>query len=181
MRVDDPHPEGEPKPDLIPLEVPVPPGLAKVFGYRYGLRFVSFHWEPSGDDVFFDDGRHRGTGDGRGFLSYLRHRHVASHMEPYNLGGSDTDADYALVIDRDQDLAGIISIAAARTFLKSQYPPPPELTAEQVEQTRRAVEETMAQGWREIKVDPDAIRRIIEERRQALEKMLSYLERWPHV
>ena len=132
-----PHPEGEPKPDLIALEVPVPPGLAAAFGYRYGARFVTFHWEPGGDDVFFDDGRHSGTGDGRSFLAYLRHRHVALHLDPFNFGGSDEEADYVLVLDREQDLASVIPIAAARTFLKSQHSPPPELTPDQLEQARR--------------------------------------------
>jgi hypothetical protein len=178
---DQPHPEGEPKPDLILLAVPVPPGLAEVFGYRYGARLVSFHWEPSGDDVWFDDGRHSGTGGGWGFLAYLRHRHVAPHLEPYNLGGSDMEADHALVIDRQQDLAGIIPVAAARAFLQNQLPPLPHLTPEQTEQAGRALDEAAAQGWREVRVDPDAVLRIMEERRRALEQMLSYLERWPHV
>src|SRR5437016_2755356 len=112
MHVQSPHPEGEPKPEIILLDVPVPPSLAGVFGYRGQSRFVSFHWEPSGDDVWFDDGRCSGTGDGRGFLAYLRHRHVASHLEPYNLGGSDTEADHAFVIDTDRDLAGVMPVAA---------------------------------------------------------------------
>lgn len=177
----DRHPDGEPKPDLIPLDVPVPPGLARVFGYRERARFVSFHWEPSGDDVFFDDGRRSGTGDGRGFLAYVRHRHVAPHLEPYDLGGCDREADHVFVIDQELDLAGVVPIAAARRFLKSQLPPLPPLTPEQMEAARHAVDEAVAQGWREVRVDPDAVRRIMEERRQALEQMLSYLERWPHV
>jgi hypothetical protein len=175
--VEDRHPEGEPKPDLIPLEVPVPVGLATVFGYRYGSRFVAFHWDPGGDEVFFNDGRLSGTGDGRGFLAYLRHRHVAPHLEPYNLGGSDTEADHAFVIDREHDLAGIIPTAGARVFLKSQYPPPPALTEEECAEARRAVEAVVAQGWREQHVDPIAVLRIMNERRQALEKMLAYLNR----
>lgn len=177
----DQYPEGEPKPDLIPLEIPMPPGLAAVFGYRSNARFVGFHWEPSGDDVIFDDGRLLGTGDGWAFLAYRNHHTVASHLEPYNLGYSDVEAEHVLVLDRANDLPGIIPVAAARTFLKSQHPPPPELTPEQLEQARRAVAEAVAQGWREQKIDPEIVRRIMEERRQELAKMLAYLERWPHV
>ena len=181
MHPEDRHPEGEPKPELIPLEVPVPPGLATVFGYRAGSRFVGFHWEPSGDDVIFDDGWHLGTGHGWAFIAYRNHRAVSPHLEPYNLGYSDAAAEHVLVIDREHDLAGIIPIAAARTFLKSQYPPPPELTPEELELARRALIEAVAQGWREQKVDSDAVARIMAERRKAIEQMKAYLDRWPHV
>jgi hypothetical protein len=181
MHVEDQHPEGDPKPDLLPLEVPVPPGVAATFGYRAGSRFVGFHWEPSGDDVIFDDGRYLGTGDGWAFAAYRNHRTVSPHLEPYNLGYSDVDSEHVLVIDCTNDLAGIIPIADARAFLKSQYPPLPELTPEQMEQARRAVMDVVAHGWREQQVDPNVVRRIMEERRRALAQMISYLDRWPHV
>src|SRR5260221_514912 len=74
MHPDEQHPEGDPKPELIPLEVPVPPGLAAVFGYRADSRFVGFRWEPSGDNVIFDDGQHLGTGHGWAFIAYRNHR-----------------------------------------------------------------------------------------------------------
>ena len=159
----------------------MPPGLAAIFGYRADSRFVGFHWEPSGDDVIFDDGRYLGTGDGWAFVAYRNHQSVSPHLEAYNLGYSDVDAEHVLVIDRENDLAGIIEVAAARTFLKSQHPPPPQLSPEQLEQARRAVIDAVSQGWREQQVDSETIRRIMDERRRALAQMIAYLDRWPHV
>jgi hypothetical protein len=43
--------------DLTPLNVPVPPMLAKVMGYRGEARFVSFQWTPYGDEADYSDGR----------------------------------------------------------------------------------------------------------------------------
>jgi len=146
--------EGEPNPELIPLDVPVPPGLAHVFGYRGAARFVGFHFEPSGDDVLLDDGRQFGTGDAWSFLVYRRHPAVAPHLEPYNLGYSDMEAAHVLVIDRSHDLAGIIPVAAARPFLKRQHPPPPHLSPQQLDAARRAIERTLVRGWQEQRLDP---------------------------
>jgi hypothetical protein len=181
MQENDRLPEGEPHPELIPLDVPVPPALTEVFGYRGQARFVGFHWEPSGDDVVFDDGRVFGTGDGWSFAAYRRHAAVAQHLEPYNLGYSDMDAMHALIIDRSHDLAGIIAIAEVRPFLKHQHPPPPDLSPEQLAEARHALEQAITRGWVEHRVDPEIVRQIMDERRQALMRMVSYLDQWPHV
>src|SRR5262249_57278337 len=38
------------------LSVPVPPRLAELIGYRGEARWVAVHWEPCGDESFYDDG-----------------------------------------------------------------------------------------------------------------------------
>lgn len=48
--------------DILPQVVPVPPQPAQAIGYRGDARFAAVHWEPRGDDVYFDDGRRTGTG-----------------------------------------------------------------------------------------------------------------------
>ena len=91
------------------------------------------------------------------------------------------EADHVLIIDRETHLAHIAPIAAARTFLKAQHPPPPELTPYELEEMRRAIEETLITGWREVKVDPAAVQRAMDEERQAIARITAYLDQWPNV
>jgi hypothetical protein len=57
----------------VPVDVPLPPQLAETFGYPGQARYVAFHWTPSGDEVYYDDGRLGGTGASWAFLTYKRH------------------------------------------------------------------------------------------------------------
>jgi hypothetical protein len=172
-------PEGPTPLPGTPSVVPVPPGLAETFGYRGRARFVAFHWEPAGDEVVYDDGRLSGTGASHAFLAYRRHPKVAAHLEAYNLGYSDVEAEHCLLLDRESGTASITPLAAARAFLREQHPPPPEVTAGQLEEVRRAVEAAVRKGWHEVRVDPEVIRRALEEQRQALTRLLAALDGWP--
>jgi len=170
-----PH-QGDPKPDLIALAAPVPPDLARVFGYRGTAQFVGFRWEPGGEDIKFDDGKHSGRGDMDSWLAYLQHPAVYPHLDGYR----DLETAHALVIDRVHHLAGVIPIACVRMFLKQQYPPDSQMKPEQLAQSRHSIERTLVKGCQEQPVE-GAVRRHIRERRIALAKMMSYLDRWPHV
>ena len=97
--------------ELIPLPIPVPPDLAEAFGYPGDSRFVGVSWQPAGDEVVYHDGRSFGTGDPWAFLVYIRHRVVAPHLEPYNLGSSDCEATHCLIIDRQEHRAAIAVVA----------------------------------------------------------------------
>src|SRR4051794_19243387 len=83
----------------VRLDVPVPPRLAELIGYRGEARWVAFHWEPSGDESFYDDGQASGTGSAWAYLAYVRHPAVASAVAPYNFGSSDSEATECLVLD----------------------------------------------------------------------------------
>jgi hypothetical protein len=37
--------------ELTPLNIPIPPMLAKAFGYKGEARYVSFQWTPYGDEA----------------------------------------------------------------------------------------------------------------------------------
>ena len=49
---------------LTPLNIPVPPVLAKALGYKGEARYVSFQWTPYGDEADYSDGRLSGTATG---------------------------------------------------------------------------------------------------------------------
>jgi hypothetical protein len=55
--------------DLTPIQVPVPPMLAKAIGYKGEARFVSFQWTPNGDEAEYSDGRRSATGNWQAFLA----------------------------------------------------------------------------------------------------------------
>jgi hypothetical protein len=86
----------------VRLSVPVPPGLAEAIGYRGEARWVAFHWEPCGDESFYDDGRSSGTGAPWPYLAFARHPVVAPAIAPYDLGSSDSEARECLVLDRGE-------------------------------------------------------------------------------
>lgn len=58
---------------FVPLDIPVPPKTARVFGYPASARHVAFHWEPIGDELCYDDGRIAGTGNWYPFLQCRSH------------------------------------------------------------------------------------------------------------
>jgi len=177
-------PDNDPEAGPVPLDVPVPPGLAEAVGYAGDARYVGFYWIPGGDEIVYDDGMTSGTGNPWAWLAFKRHRNVAPHLEEYNLGYSDLEAEHALIVDRDHDLASVALIRAAHQFLRAQHPPPPEPTPYEREELERHLQEMVErvqQGSREVKVDPEVIRQAMEKRRQDIARILAYLDAWPEV
>jgi hypothetical protein len=166
------------EPEVTPLEVPLPPDAARLFGYPGDARLVAFHWEPAGDEVVYDDGRLSGTGESFVFLTYRRHPAVAPHLEPYNLGYSDREAEHRLVIDTEEGRAGVATAADARALIRDQHPPPPELSPYELEEARRFLEEAFSEGWREVRVDPEEVRQGMAAQRRAIAEMVEYLDRF---
>src|SRR5918992_3269646 len=68
---------------FTPLNVPVPPMLAKAIGYKGKARFVSFHWTPSGDEAYYSDGRISATGNWQAYLAYIRHPAVSPLLKRF--------------------------------------------------------------------------------------------------
>jgi hypothetical protein len=105
------------------LPLLVPPRLAEAFGYPGGAACVGFCWHPAGDEVEYDDGRLAGTGEGRAYLRYTRHRAIAPHLAPYELGSSDAPARHRLALDRRARTLYVATDREARAHLGAQWPP----------------------------------------------------------
>lgn len=161
-----------------PVDIPLLPELAETFGYRGDARYVGFYWTPMGDEVVFTDGRGSGSGQSWAFLAYRRHRAVRTLLDGWNLGYSDVDAEHCLVLDRERNRASVAPLAEARAFLESQHPPPPELSPEEAEALRERVEAILRE-WREAAIDPAELRRVMDEQRGRLGRMVSFLDMCP--
>jgi hypothetical protein len=161
------------------VDVPVPPDLAEAFGYRGQARFVGFCWSPLGDELNYDDGRSAGSGASHAFLTYKRHKSVEPLLRGWNLGYSDAEAEHCLLLDRQRNRASIAPLAVARAFLKAQHPPARPLSAQEAETLRRQIEEAIAQGWQEVRVNPAEVQRLMQEQRQRVGRMVSFLDMCP--
>ncbi len=95
--------------------------MEKALGYKGDARYVAFYWTPAGDEAMYEDGLMAGTGEWPAWLDYVRHSLVESHLEPYNLGSSDFDADHYLVLDRQERRVYVATVSAARQFLAAQH------------------------------------------------------------
>lgn len=156
--------------DFIDLEAPVPPQLETALGYDGDARFVAFYWSPAGDEVMYDDGQVSSDGNWWVWLTFENHPAVApclwlpcphchgvgttNQLEnepcnscdgagvlPLNLGNSDEEADYWLILDRQERKTYVAPVATARRFLQEQWPPAPEWTPEQLQGILEAFQE----------------------------------------
>jgi hypothetical protein len=162
-----------------PVDVPLPPQLAETFGYPGQARYVGLYWTPAVDEVMFEDGRMAGIGASWAFLAYRRHRAVGPLLDRWNLGYSDADAEHCLILDRAASHASVAPLAVARAFLRSQHPPSPELTPERCEALQRRLKEITSQGWQELRGEPEEIWRRMNQQRQAMARMVSWLDQCP--
>ena len=55
------------------------------------------------------------------------------------------------------------------------------LQMQQMQQMQQRFLDALKSGWQEGRIDPDVIRKHMEERRQAIARILAYLDQWPHV
>jgi hypothetical protein len=122
-------------PGLTPLNIPVPPMLAKAIGYSGKARFVSFQWTPYGDETDYSDGRVSATGNWQAFLAFIHHPIVSPHLEEYNLGSSDYEAKHALILDQKELTLFVAPVREAEKFLSEQWPKEPPVTMSQEEYT----------------------------------------------
>jgi hypothetical protein len=95
------------------------------------------------------------------------------------LGYSDEEAEHCLIIDRTAGRASVAPLAEAHAFLLSQHPPPPELTPEQRAAAERRIREILTQRLPEVRIDPEEITRRMTEQRQAMARMVSWLDQCP--
>ena len=158
-----------------PIDLPLPPGLIETFGHLGDARYVGFHWSPCGDELVFDDGFNSGTGQSQSFLIFRRHPAVAPLLAGYNLGYSDSNAEHWLLIDREGSRATIAAPAEARAFLEKHVP----LSVEEQEEIVGQLDEFLMHGWEEVHIDPEEVRKAMDEQRGRVGRMVSWLDMCP--
>lgn len=140
---------------LIPLSIPVPPAplLEQAVGYQRKTegRFLALWWEPCGDEAMVSDGLVSFTGHWPGYLTYVQHPRVYPHLAAYNLGSSEGEAEYRLVIDRQKGAAYILPARQADRLLSKQWEradDAPEIPQVLSLKDLEAVLQKIAQEWR---------------------------------
>src|SRR5690348_168388 len=121
----------------------------------------------------------RGAGTSWAFLTSRWHRAVEPLHDPWNLGYDDADEEHCLILDRAGGRAGVPPLTVAQAFLRSQHPPPPELTLEQREATERGLRGIMTQHWQKTRSDPKDIERRMTEEWQVMARMVSWIDQYP--
>jgi len=192
--------------DLTPLPIPVPPQLEEALGYEGDARWVAFYWSPAGDEAMYDDGRCSGDGDWTGYLAYVDHPAVAVHLVrpcwacggrgtltdlenepcdfcdgagllPLRLGSSDFEADHWLVIDRQERTAYVAPVEVAASFLRQQWPPSSEMTAEEAEALFEAFRRAVERFHREWQPPAgEEIEALIRRRQETINEMVAWLD-----
>jgi hypothetical protein len=164
--------------DLTPLNVPVPPVLAKAMGYRGEAWFVSFQWTPYGDEADYSDGRGSGTGNWQTFLAFIHHLAVSPQLKGYDFGSSDSEAKHALILDQEQQILYVASVREAEKFLQEQWPKelPLRMSTEEysalVMKALKNVKPPKDVSMEEIQRRIDQQYALIEELQQWLDKQL---------
>lgn len=181
----------------VSLPAPVPPQLEEALSYEEEARFVAFYWTPAGDEAMFDDGRFQGDGNWIGFQSYVEHPVVAPYLVmpcqhclgqgvacevcdgtgtiPANLGSSEFEAEWWLVVDRQERRAYLAPVAEAEGFLAQQWPPVPNLTPEELEVFFEAFQRRVAR----VNIEPPTREEIaagIRHEQELVERLVRQLD-----
>jgi hypothetical protein len=161
---------------LTPLNVPVPPVLATAIGYTGEARYVAFQWTPYGDEAEYFDGRRSSTGNWQAFLAYIQHPAVSPLLEDYDLGGSESEARHALILDREKLEVLVAPVKEAHVFLTEQWPPEPPLRMSQKEYLAK-----LSEALKSVKhpddIDIEEVQRRIDEQYALIEKMQQWLDK----
>jgi hypothetical protein len=151
--------------------------LAKAIGYKADARFVSFQWTPYGDEAEYSDGRRSATGNWQTFLAYIQHPAVSPHLRAYDLGSSDSEAKYALILDREKRELLIAPVKEAYVFLTEQWPPEPPLRMSQKEYLAQ-ISEALKTVKQPDDIDVEAIQRRIDAQYALIEQMQHWLDHY---
>jgi hypothetical protein len=158
---------------LTRLAVPVPPMLEQALGYTGEARFVSFYWTPGGDEADYDDGQQAGTGNWQAYLAYVQHPLIHPLLAAYDLGSSDGVWRHSLILDRTERTLYVATRVDAQRFLAQQWPEAEPVTLTQEEWT--AMVKRLQHSRQDI--DPEDIRRRIEEQYALVEALQEWLDR----
>jgi hypothetical protein len=160
---------------LTPVNIPVPPMLASAIGYKGEARFASFQWTPYGDVAEYSDGRMSATGNWQGFLAYIQHPAVSPPLEKYDLGSSESEAKYALILDREEFEVFIAPVREAEDFLKEQWPTDPTTRRSQEEYVAK-IDIALKKMNQPRKIDVEEIQQRIKEQFALIEAMQQWLD-----
>jgi hypothetical protein len=163
--------------NLLPVDLPVPPMLSKVFGYKGKARYVAFYWSPYGDEAEYTDGRLSATGNWQAFLAYIQHPAASPFLDTYDLGSSDGEATHALILDLDKQEVLIAPMKEARIFLREQWPPEPPIQMSKEDQLA-IISEALKNAKQPDHIDTEEIQRRIEEQFKLIEDMQKWLDRF---
>lgn len=113
---------------LIRLLAPVPPMLEAAFGYEGGADLVAFYWTPCGDELAYLDSQGNGCAGANwnAWLVFVRHPAIAPFLSPFELGSSEDEAKYWLLLDRKARVFYIGTVEQVTRCLSGNSPPPPE-------------------------------------------------------
>lgn len=100
-----------------------PPEFWPALGYGGAVRYVAIYWEQCGDEAAWADGRINLAGAyWPAYLALLNHNWSPGHPYHWLLGGSDVQAMFWLVIDRETEEGWIVPADQAADLLASQWP-----------------------------------------------------------
>ena len=104
---------------------PIPPGLAKSFGYTGPGRYLGAWWEHCGDDLCLCDGRRTSCGMGQWYAwkIYMEHPAIIPFVGSYCFGALNVAATHALVIDQVKNRITVGIQKNVLQFLKDNAPP----------------------------------------------------------
>jgi hypothetical protein len=154
-----------------PLNVPVPPMLAKAMGYKGDARFVSFHWMHKEVEIEYSDGRTSAIASYSPYFLYIQHPAVKPHLKAYDLGyPHQSEATHALILDREKLELYIAPVEVAEAFL-TQQPRPIQ------QPVRKTQQEFIAMSTNAMQADehPDAA---MQRRIEANYTLIMELRRW---
>ena len=91
-------------------------------GNEYG-GIYSTYWTPFGDEVMWETGWSRATGNWAVWLTFVRHPRIAPALRPYHLGSSEHEATHWLLLDRHERTLSVGPGEAVYAFLRERNQP----------------------------------------------------------
>lgn len=168
------------------LPIKLPGSFEKALGYDGKMKWVAFYWEPAGDEAAYNDGVCSADGNWFGFLKFVEHPGVMPHLQQYNLGSSDFEAEHWLLADLEDreiwvgpqgEVAKFVRREAEKQFAVP-FPPRTEIPGERLSQILSEITEDLRE---EIKTWPvpsmEEIEKRIAEDHQAVETMVRELDK----
>jgi len=163
---------------LLPIPVPPAPILEQAVGYQNDrqARFLALWWEPCGDEAMVSDGFVTFTGHWPGYLAFVQHPAVASHLAGYDLSSSETPATHRLLIDLMERMAYIATGEEVERFLANQW-----VHEQSSQPTKIFVEDldSLLKEWAESKQDLPTMEEVmhrIEEDQKAVQTLHTWLD-----
>lgn len=167
---------------LLPISVPPAPLLERAVGYQNerNARYLALWWEPCGDEVMVSDGYVSFTGHWPGYLAFIQHSRIYPQLIGLNLGSSEENADYHLVIDLVERKAYVAPNRDADRLLSSQWqtgerPALPELHS-------LADLEALLTTFMEmhsVSITQEELMQRLEEDRKAVQDLMNWLNNQP--